>query len=74
MSLCDKKLGHMITKTQNTHILNSRFTFRITHWPEPVATYVFAIFNKERLQVSKGSDHFDLSLEPTGLLSSSQIF
>jgi hypothetical protein len=35
---CDKKLGHTIIQTQSTHILNARYTFRITHWHEHVAT------------------------------------
>jgi hypothetical protein len=39
----------------------------------PVTTSDIAFFIKERLEVYKGSDRFDLSLEPTSLFSSSQI-
>ncbi len=37
-SYCDKKLGHIIIKTQSTHILNGKYIFKITHWHEPMAT------------------------------------
>jgi hypothetical protein len=43
---------------------------------DPETTKVTSYFNKERLEVFKGSDHSDLSLSlsPIGLPSPSQIF
>ncbi len=35
---CDKKTRVQINKMQNVYILNDKYTLRISHWPEPVAT------------------------------------
>ncbi len=44
-------------------------------WPPKfnlITTYVTTFFKKEKLEVTKGLDHFDLSFEPIGLPSPSQ--